>query len=266
MQDTRVKSGSGPVKSRVKDGNPWIPSHILTDSLFLDMQRTHLYKILYWFGFTLVIAFMFKSSFYRFWQAWITASMLLPSVIVVKYGLEQSQKEINAVKKWIWLFFYGILCLYLSYMAILAAYWYFLELDAEAFNFMIVNPIFIWISIGFFVFLEQRIFKGKAEEEPVTVTIFSARKKTVLQVDQITFVESRGDFTIAHMESGESFKNSVKISQWEQRLPAFVRRHRSFLVNPQKAALHGSHVRVGTDEELPISRGYKSKVEAFFLG
>ena len=234
------------------------------------MQKTHLLKILFWFCFTLLIAFMFKSSYNRFWQAWITASMLLPSVIVVKFGLEQSKKEVQPVKRWIWLFFYGILCLYLSYMAILASYWYFLELDSEAFNFMIVNPIFIWVSIGFFIFLEQRIFKvydkAKDKEETMTVTIFSARKKTVLQVDRITFVESRGDFTVAHLENGESFKNSVKISQWEQRLPAFLRIHRSFLVNPDKAALHGSNVRIGTDLDLPVSRGYKTKVEAFFLG
>jgi len=229
------------------------------------MQLKHLYRILYWLGFTLLIAFLFKSSFHRFWQAWITAIMLLPAVVVVKYGLERAQKEKRPFSKGVLLFFYGILCLYLSYMAILAAYWYFLEMDSEAFNFMIVNPVFIWISIGFFVFLEGVIFKEKDEPESQTVTIFSERKKTVLIIDQITFVESRGDFTVAHLDSGESFKNSVKISQWEQRLPEFLRIHRSFLVNPQRAALHGSKVRVGGDEDLPVSRGYKTRVEAFFL-
>jgi hypothetical protein len=213
-----------------------------------------------------MIAFLFKSSFHKFWQAWITASMLLPSVVVVKYGLEQGSKQKRALSRAVLFFFYGILCLYLSYMAILAAYWYFLELDSEAFNFMIVNPVFIWISIGFFVFLEQLVFKTPIEEESKSVTIFSERKKTVLQIDQITYVESRGDFTVAHLDTGESFKNSVKISQWEKRLPEFLRIHRSFLVNPQKAALHGSKVRVGTDEDLPVSRGYKTRVEAFFLG
>ncbi|MGA9269235.1 MAG: LytTR family DNA-binding domain-containing protein [Lutimonas sp.] len=231
------------------------------------MQLKHLYKILFWFCFTLLIAFLFKSSFHRFWQAWITAIMLLPSVVVVKYGLEQSNKQKRVFSKGVLFFFYGILCLYLSYMAILAAYWYFLELDAEAFNFMIVNPVFIWVSVGFFVFLEQLIFKAPDKEEELkTVTIFSERKKTVLQIDQIAYVESRADFTVAHLETGESFKNSVKISQWEQRLPDFLRIHRSFLVNPQKATLHGSKVRVSEDEELPVSRGYKTRVEAFFLG
>ena len=232
------------------------------------MRLKHLYKILYWLGFTLVIAFLFKSSFHRFWQAWITAMMLLPSVVVVKFGLEQAQKQARPFSKGVLMFFYGILCLYLSYMAILAAYWYFLELDAEAFNFMIVNPVFIWISIGFFVFLERLIFKEAKEEEqePITVTIFSERKKTVLRIDQITYVESRGDFTVAHLDNGESFKNSVKISQWERRLPDFLRIHRSFLVNPQKATLHGAKVRIGTDEDLPVSRGYKTRVETFFLG
>jgi hypothetical protein len=230
------------------------------------MQKTHLYKSLYWLCFSLLIAFMFRSSFHRFWQAWITASMLLPSVVIMKYGLERSKKEKHRVKRGILLFFYGMLCLYISYMSILGAYWYFLELDAEAFNFMIVNPIFIWVSIGFFIFLEKWIFSGKQKEEPATVTIFSERRKTMLQIDQITFVESRGDFTVAHLDSGESFKNSVKISQWERRLPAFLRIHRSFLVNPQKATLHGSTIRVGNDEDLPVSRSYKTKVDTFFLG
>ena len=230
------------------------------------MQKTHLYKSLYWLCFSLLIAFMFRSSFHRFWQAWITASMLLPSVVIMKYGLERSNKEKHRVKRGILLFFYGMLCLYISYMSILGAYWYFLELDAEAFNFMIVNPIFIWISIGFFIFLEKWIFSGKQTEEPATVTIFSERRKTMLQVDQITFVESRGDFTVAHQDSGESFKNRVKISQWERRLPAFLRINRSILVNPQKATLHGSTIRVGNDEDLPVSRSYKTKVDTFFLG
>lgn len=230
------------------------------------MQKTHLHKIFYWFCFTLVIAFLFRSSFHEFWQAWITGSMLLPSVVVVKYGFEHSSKEKHPVRRGVLLFFYGIICLYLSYMAILFAYWYFLEMDAEAFNFMIVNPVFIWVSIGFFIFLEQVVFKNKAKEEPATVSIFSERKKTILQIDRITFVESRGDFTVAHLDTGKSFKNSVKISQWEKRLPTFLRIHRSFLVNPEKATLHGSGVRVGNDEELPVSRSYKTKVDSFFLG
>lgn len=229
------------------------------------MHLKHLYKSLYWFCFTLLIAFLFKSSFHKLWQAWVTAIMLLPSVVIVKYGLEQAQKEKRSFSKGVSFFFYAILCLYLSYMAILAAYWYFLEMDSEAFNFMIVNPVFIWISIGFFVFLEGVIFKEKDEKESQTVTIFSERKKTVLHMDQITYVESRGDFTVAHLDSGESFRNSVKISQWEQRLPDFLRIHRSFLVNPQKSTLHGSQIRVGSDQYLPVSRGYKTKVEAFFL-
>ncbi len=225
-----------------------------------------MYQVLFWLGFTLLMAVLFRYSFHGYWQAWITSCLLLPSVVVLKYGLDQSAKENNATRKAILLFFYGILCLYFSYMALVAAYWYFLELDPEGFNFMILNPVFIWISIGFFVFLEKLLFKPEPARVSETVTIYSDRKKTVLQVDQITFVESRGDFTIAHLDSGESFRNSVKISQWERQLPGFLRIHRSFLVNPKKAALHGSKVRIGGREELPVSRGYKTRVEDFFLG
>lgn len=225
----------------------------------------HLFKILYWIGFTLLISLLFRYTFQAYWQSWITAVMLLPSVVVLKYGIERSSQETQKIKRAVSLFFWGILCLYLSYIAIIAAYWYFLELRSDSFDMIIVNPVFIWISLGFFIFLEQLIFKQETKEEPLTISIFSDRKKTILQIDQLAFVESRGDFTIAHLDDGKSFKNNVKISQWEKRLPDFLRIHRAFLVNPAKATLHGSSVRIGSTGDLPVSRGYKKRVEEYFF-
>jgi len=228
------------------------------------MQRNHFYKILYWLSFTLLIALLFNHTFGEYWQSWVTSILLLPSVVVLKYGIEKSRLQTNKLRRGVLFFFWGILCLYLSYIAIIAGYWYFLELNADTFDMVIVNPVFIWISLGFFIFLEQMIFKKGVETEPLTISIFSDRKKTILQVEQLVYVESRGDFTIAHLENGKTFKNNVKISQWEKRLPDFLRIHRAFLVNPSKATLHGNSVRIGSNEELPVSRSYKRKVGEHF--
>jgi len=228
------------------------------------MQKNHFFKILYWLSFTLLIALLFRHTFQQYWQSWVTSVMLLPSVVVLKYGIEKSRLESNKLKRGILFFFWGILCLYLSYVAIIAAYWYFLELKAETFDLIIVSPVFIWISLGFFIFLEQLLFKQEVKEESLTISIFSDRKKTIIQIDQLAFVESRGEFTIAHLDNGKTFKNNVKISQWEKRLPDFLRIHRAFLVNPAKATLHGAAVRIGSSGDLPVSRSCKQKVEEHF--
>ena len=190
--------------------------------------------------------------------------MLLPSVVVLQYGLESSSKEALKLKKGISLFFWAVFCLYLSYLAIIGAYWYFLELRAETLDLIMVNPVFIWICLGFFVVLEQRLFKKEINEEQESVTIFSNRKKTILKVSQIIFVESRGDFTLVHMDNGDIFRNNVKISQWQNRLDGFLRIHRSFLINPVKATIHGSLIRTSSNTDLPISRGYKKTVVDYF--
>lgn len=146
------------------------------------------------------------------------------------------------------------------------AYWYFLELNAAGFDHVLINPIFIWITIGFFLLLEQLLFKGwhAKQEAASTVTIYSERKKTVLEKNKKAYIESRGYFTLVMMNDGHEMKNNVRISEWEMTLDEFLRIHRSFLVNPKLAILKGNEVIINSEWTLPISRSYKTKVLAYF--
>ena len=228
----------------------------------------HLFKIAFYLGFTLLMAVLLSGSFPSFSEAWMTALFMLPALILLQIGLQRSKGVASPLKRSVWIFFWAVLALDASYMALLFSYWYFLELHPEQFEMILVNPVFIWITLGFFAGLESFLFKEDAEKEPLeetrTISIYSNRKQTVLEIDQIAFVESRGDFTLVFLKDGSEYKNMVKISNWQQRLDHFLRIHRSFLVNPEISVLHGSSVVVHSKWELPVSRGYKKQVQAFF--
>jgi hypothetical protein len=228
------------------------------------MQLKQIYRAAYWFGFTVLMAALMASSYPTFFKAWITALFFLPSVVALQYGWERSMEADPGPRRVIRVIFWALLTVYLSYMALLGSYWYFLELQPDQFDLTLVNPVFIWTTLGFFVGLEWFLFKKGPPKESESITIFSNRKKTVLEINRIAYVESRGDFTVAFLSDGSEYKNNVKITQWQERLDGFLRIHRSFLVNPEMAVLHGSAVTVNGKWELPVSRGHKKKVDDFF--
>ena len=228
------------------------------------MPSKQIFRTAYWFLFTILMAALMASSFPSFFEAWITALFFLPSVVALQYGWEKSTEADPGPRRVIRVIFWALLTLYLSYMALLGSYWYFLELQPDQFDLTWVNPVFIWTTLGFFVGLEWMLFKKDAPKEPETITIFSNRKKTVLEIGQIAYVESLGDFTIVLLKDGSDYRNNVKISQWEEHLKGFLRIQRSYLVNPEVSVLHGSRVSVAGKWDLPVSRGYKKKVRDFF--
>ena len=80
----------------------------------------------------------------------------------------------------------------------------------------------------------------------------------------MTYIESRGNFTLAVLLDGSHYKNTIRISEWEQKLDKFIRIHRSFLVNPDISVLNGNEVIVNSEINLPVSRSYKEKVTDYF--
>ena len=161
-------------------------------------------------------------------------------------------------------FLITIISLYWGYLAVAIAYWYFLELRSDTIEKILINPIFIWIIIGFFVLLEFMIFKRSINEEMKTITIYSNRKKTTIKINNLAYIESRADFTLAILIDGSEYKNTCRISEWEQKLNGFIRIHRSFLVNPDVSTINGNEVIVNAQWSLPISRSYKQKVMDYF--
>lgn len=223
------------------------------------MLKTRIIKISYWLLASVLIAFLIQNSLPFFWHAWLIALFLLPVVFIVKIGIEKT-KHLKGFKKWLRYFFLSLVSLYWGYIAIVIAYWYFLELKSDTIEEIIINPIFIWMIISFFVLLELVLFKKYNQKESKIISIYSNRKKTILKISTIAYIESRNNFTVVILNNGSEYKNTIKISEWEFKLNNFLRIHRAFLVNPEAITLNGNEVIVNTTQSLPISRSYKQKV------
>jgi len=227
------------------------------------MTNIQFLKIIYWILASILIAFLLLASIHNYWNALLISLFLMPAALMVKYGIENA-KLFTGFKRWLRYFFVALVSLYWGYIAITLVYWYFLELKAESLDKILINPIFIWILIGFFVAVEYLIFKKTNNKKAETILIYSERKKTVISKTNLAFIESRGDFTTAILIDGSEYKNAIKISKWETRLPDFIRIHRSFLVNPDYATLKGNEIVVHGKWNLPISRSYKPSVHRYF--
>lgn len=227
------------------------------------MNKNHLFKILYWLIASISLALLLQNSIPVFWNAWLIALFLLPAAFILKYGIEKT-KSLDGFKKWIRYFFLAIMSLYWGYIAIIIAYWYFLELKSDSIEKILINPIFIWVIIGFFALLEFVLFKKANQSQASVVSIYSNRKKTIIQIKNIAYVESRSNFTLVILKDGSEYKNIIKISEWENRLENFLRIHRSFLVNTNLTTLNGNAVIVNAEWTLPISRSYKKEVLEHF--
>lgn len=230
---------------------------------FYGMSKHQFFKIIYWLIASLLLAFLIQNSIPVFWNAWLIALFILPIAFIVKYGIEKINSYIG-FKKGLRYFFLAIVSLYWGYIAITIAYWYFLELKGDSLEKTLINPIFIWIIIGFFILLEYVFFKKSNLDSISTVAIYSDRKRIILDIKNIAFIESRGSFTIVFLQDGSQYKNKFKISEWEYKLNEFIRIHRAFIVNPNVTTLNGNEVIVQAEWTLPISRSYKQKVVNYF--
>lgn len=223
------------------------------------MKQRQILNIVYWLMASVLIAILLQNSIPDFWNAWLISLFFLPAALIVKFGIERFQ-PLKGFKKALRYFLIAVVSLYWGYLAVTVAYWYFLELKSDSLEKILINPIFIWIIVGFFVLLEFMIFKKSMEEEMKTITIYSNRKKTTIKINNLAYIESRADFTLAILMDGSEYKNTSRISEWEQKLNGFVRIHRSFLVNSDVSTINGNEVVVNAKWSLPISRSYKQKV------
>ncbi|MFD1316476.1 LytTR family transcriptional regulator DNA-binding domain-containing protein [Namhaeicola litoreus] len=227
------------------------------------MKFNSLYQVIYWFCTSLLIALLFKTSFTSFWEAWLVSLFFIPPALLIKFSWPKI-KPLPKLKRVLRTFYLAVFSLYFCYLAITLAYWYFLELRGGQMEKVFLNPVLVWIILGFFVGLDAYLFVSQNTSNSESITIFSDRKKTNLLKNDILFVESRNEFTLVILSNGQEIKNNVKISSWENKLPHFLRVHRSFLINPLVAVLNGNEIIIHSKYNIPISRSYKKTVIDFF--
>ena len=104
-----------------------------------------------------LLAVLLQNSIPNFWNAWLIALFFLPIAFLIKYGIQKTA-PLKGFKKLGRYFFIAMVSLYWGYIAIALAYWYFLELKANFIESTLINPVFIWMIIGFFILFERLIF------------------------------------------------------------------------------------------------------------
>ncbi len=219
--------------------------------------------IVYWFCVSILIALLLRTSFGTFWEAWLVSLLFIPAALLIKFSWPKI-KTLPKTKKILRLFYVAVASLYICYLAITLAYWYFLELRGGQMEQVFLNPVLVWIILGFFAGIESYFFPIHDPISKKSITIFSNRKNTTLLIDDIVFIESRNEFTLVRLANDQEIINKITISNWVDKLPNFIRTHRSFLINPSSAILKGNEIIISSKWHIPISRSYKAEVYNYF--
>ena len=108
--------------------------------------------------------------------------------------------------------------------------------------------------------------EGTSVNQNTFLYVNSNKKHIKIYFESILFVESIKDYIRIHCE-GRNVITKEKISDFENKLPsAFLRVHRSFIVNTNKITVFTStDIEIGT-KEIPIGVSYKKGVMDYLKG
>lgn len=224
-------------------------------------------RIAFWSLALVVMSFIYQSLLGSFEAAMILAILLLPGAALMSVGLSYWQRS-RSPWRWLHLFYLLLFSLYLEWMAMVGAYWLIFEMNFKAVPTVLVNPFFLWLYMLAFAFAEEKLFRVKrtgtsAEPGPIWLEITSERKKMKIDLNKLFFVESRNEQIFFHFED-QVLPSRERIGQLQGRLPeTFLRIHRSFIINPQRAeSMANDQVQI-LGFELPVSRSYRDKISAY---
>jgi two-component system LytT family response regulator len=107
--------------------------------------------------------------------------------------------------------------------------------------------------------LKEEIQENK---EPERITVHHSKGIRIIEVADLTYLESSGNCTVLHFKDGNQFLDTRTLKVYEALLPSFFNRiHRSYLINLKEAKeiLHGDEqaVILKSGKSLPISRERK---------
>lgn len=129
-------------------------------------------------------------------------------------------------------------------------------------HFVVLIMAFILLIKHYFI--DQSAI-GELEEEKLKfqkgfITVWSQRKQTRIEFENLRYIESMSDYVKIHMVDGGELSSKEKISHLEKELPeSFIRIHRSFIINREKVSSFNREEVILGEIELPISRSYRAK-------
>ncbi len=146
------------------------------------------------------------------------------------------------------------------------------EFAVEGFDLQAVDYLLKPISFERFLKAVQKFFdlhvkstkENSTQREPIESDSFfvrSDRKMVKVNLDEILYIESLGDYVKIHISSGTIITRET-LSNVEAKLPdrRFLRSHRSFIVSVKSISGYTNEYIEVNKKAIPISRSYKESV------
>lgn len=108
--------------------------------------------------------------------------------------------------------------------------------------------------------LKQNYDSSDKPDEAGTITIKVDLMKRKLRIDDITYIESDGDYINIHTAEGQSFMTLMRMKSMEIALPfdSFCRVHRSYIVNVDKVEAIKDRKIIILGKEIPLAQSCKA--------
>ena len=206
---------------------------------------------------------------YKVGQAFLIALVFGPCAIALAFWMPKARKVMDQI------YLSSALLVAVSLLIQVIHHFLWTHMTQDGFIYtqtevspMLVNPVFLGVILTALAvgdYFWGKCLDGKFREKNPSITFYSDRKSVTLSVKDIAYIESNDTEVHIVTLDGESYKNKTGIGQWENLLgEPFLRIHRSYLINADRAVLSSLDCVQVSGKELPISRKYKDTVRLAF--
>jgi hypothetical protein len=235
-------------------------------------------------GFWILVVIVLTLSFGRqgndFLNSFFFVTLLLPVIVATSFLLNQYLlPRYLLTKKYLKFILYSIytviISVYLEMLVLVLAFIYLANYEYAQMNPLTTDVFGLTITLYFVVLFRSMIVllkhsfasqqeMSKLEAERSTrqrgyLLVRADRKTAKLLYEEISHLESMGDYVKIFTTTREPVITKEKISKLEQRLPSqFLRIHRSFIINTDRVQSYSKEAVKLEAGEIPISRSYKS--------
>ena len=227
------------------------------------------FEIIYWIAATGLISLLFMSLTESYAAALFLAAMMLPGALFAKF-LGGSISFKNRFKGIMETIYFLLIILVLEYICIFLVFFLFYLIEFPQPSTILINPLFIWLLLLAFWGLERLLATKLSVDEVRSkyIEFTSERKKIRVEVDTITYIESRDDVVFVVVSSGKQYRTRMNITLWSNVLDdRFVRVHRAFIVNKSRiCGMSAGRLKLDSGAEIDVSKRYREKVAEWFSG
>ena len=202
-------------------------------------------------------------------MALFLAVMMLPGALFAKFigGSISFKKRFKGIMDTI---YFLLTVLVMEYLFIFLVYFYFDYHNSPKPMGILFNPLFIWLLIfafwGLEKFLATKLSVSETRNRFIEFT--SERKKIRIEVDSISYIESRDDVVFVVVSDEKQYRTKMNITLWNNVLDdRFVRVHRAFIVNRSRiCGISAKRLKLDSGVEIDVSKRYREKLEEWLIG